>query len=87
MLVIFDWELCGILDSEREVGGWKRVTTLIRTATTRRVGGQEREREREREREKERERASASDARGENSLGQGREVLTSVNGRGAELCA
>ena len=34
-----------------------------------------------------RERASASDARGWNSLGQGREVLTFVNGRGAELCA
>ena len=77
MLVIFDWELWGILDSEREVGGWKKVTTLIRTATTRRVGGRERERERER----------ASDARGENSLGQGKEVLTFVNGRGAELCA
>ena len=38
-------------------------------------------------RSRERERESASDARGENSLGQGREVLTFVNGRGAELCA
>ena len=27
------------------------------------------------------------DARGENSLGQGREVLTFVNGRRAKLCA
>ena len=40
-----------------------------------------------RSRERERERASASDARGWNSLGQGWEVLTFVNGRGAELCA
>ena len=63
----------GILDIEREVGGWKKVTTLIHTVTTRQVGGRERERER--------------DARGENSLGQGREVLTFVNGRGAKLCA
>ena len=43
------------------------------------VGRRSRERERERER--------ASDARGWNSLGQGREVLTFVNVRGAELCA
>ena len=48
MLVIFDWELWGILDSERELRGWKKVTTLIHTATTRRVGGQERESESER---------------------------------------
>ena len=27
-------------------GGWKKVTTLIHTVTTRRVGGRERERER-----------------------------------------
>ena len=33
------------------------------------------------------ERERASDARGWNSLGQGREVLTFVNGRGAEFCA
>ena len=38
---------------------------------------------RSRERERERER----NARGENRLGQGREVLTFVNGRGAKLCA
>ena len=44
-------------------------------------GGEEVERERERERE------IASDARGWNSLGQGKEVLTFVNGRGAEFCA
>ena len=56
-------------------GGWKEVTILIRTASTRRGGGRERERER------------ASDARGWNSVGQGREVLTFVNGRRAEFCA
>ena len=44
-------------------------------------------REREREREWEREREKASDACGWNSLGQGREVLTFVNGMGAEFCA
>ena len=32
-------------------------------------------------------RSRERDARGENRLGQGREVLTFVNGRGAKLCA
>ena len=62
----------GILDSEREVGGIEKGHHPL-SHSDHTAGRRSRERERER------------DARGENSLGQGREVLTFVNGRGAKF--